>query len=91
VARGIHEAGGNVADLLWGAGYGVVEGAVDADADPVEAARGAIEAARSEARRLGVDEQVAAERVAEGAADAAREIYPSAEQAIRSAATPPGP
>jgi MFS family permease len=91
VARSIHRAGGDAGDSLWGAGYGVVEGAVDADADPVEAARGAIDAARSEARRIGMDEQAAATRVAEGAAEAARSVYPSAEQAIRSAATPSGP
>ncbi|MBI4219006.1 MAG: MFS transporter [Chloroflexi bacterium] len=88
VIRAMQEAGGNPDDYYWGIGYGVVEGAVEANADPVEAARGAIEAARAEARRADLEEARLVSRVGEGATEAARLLYPSAEEEIRKAARP---
>lgn len=91
VARGLHRVGGDAEEFMWGAGYGVVEGAVEANADPVAAAEGAILGARSEARRMNMDEQLAADRVAQGASEAARLLYPSAEARILRAAQRPLP
>lgn len=90
-SRGLHRVGGDAEEFMWGAGYGVVEGAVEANADPVAAAEGAILGARSEARRMNMDEQLAADRVAQGASEAARLLYPSAEARILRAAQRPLP
>lgn len=89
VARGLYRVGGDAEEFMWGAGYGVVEGAVEANADPVAAAEGAILGARAEARRMDMDEQLAADRVAHGASEAARLLYPSAAERILRAANRP--
>ena len=62
-------AGQNVApmDALRGAGYGVVEGAVESGEDPAKAVNLAMRAAREIADEMGMDSEYSAATLAEGA------------------------
>ena len=71
---------------LYGAGYGVLQGALESGRDPVRAARAAIAAARGMASELGVTEDEAAQAVADGiltaASDADAETLDSLREAL---------
>jgi hypothetical protein len=70
-------------DNLRGAGYGVVEGAVETGADLSEAVRHAIEAAKEVAHDLGLPEDVAAARAVQGILEAAEAAGPEALTQVR--------
>ncbi|MBM3935202.1 MAG: MFS transporter [SAR202 cluster bacterium] len=61
-------------DALWGVGYGSVQGATAAGADPTEVAAQAIESARKAAGGLGLTEDHAIAIASKGAMDAATEM-----------------
>ena len=71
---------------LYGAGYGVLQGALESGNDPVRAARAAIAAARGMASELGVTEDEAAQAVTDGiltaAADSDSDTLNSVREAI---------
>ncbi len=56
---------------LRGAGYGVVQGALESGSNPGEATTQALEAARQAARELGVSEKAAGRALAAGLLEAA--------------------
>ena len=58
-------------EAFAGAGYGVVQGAIEAGEDVSEAAAQAVRAARETAREFGITPAEAARLLAEGALDAA--------------------
>ena len=69
-----------------GAGYGAVQGAVEAGKDPAIATTHALEGAREAARELGVTDGEAAGLLAKGALDAAKasgdEVLTAVQQAV---------
>ena len=72
-------------DALLGAGYGVVQGAVEAGEDPAEATAQAVEAAREAAAELGMDGDEAVDRLASGALRAATAAGEDALTAVQDA------
>lgn len=72
-------------DSLYGAGYGVVQGAVEAGEDPAAAATYALEAAREAAGELGVTDEETVTALAKGALDAAEAEGDAALTAVRQA------
>ncbi len=64
----------NNLEMMWGVGYGVVQGADEIGADLGEVASEAIEKTREAARELGVSEEEAASMAAEGALAAAEAL-----------------
>ncbi len=65
-------------DAIRGAGYGVVQGADEVQADLGEVALQAIEAAKEAASDAGLSEEVAAAEAAQGAMEAAESLGPEA-------------
>ena len=70
---------------LYGAGYGVLQGALESGRDPVRAARAAIAAARGMASELGVTEDEAAQAVADGILTAASDTDAETLDSLREA------
>jgi MFS family permease len=70
-------------DALRGAGYGVVKGAEEVQADLGDAAVQAVEAAKEIAPEVGLAEEVAMTEAAKGAIEAAQDIGPDAVKQIQ--------
>jgi MFS family permease len=74
-------------DALRGAGYGVVKGAEEVQADLGDAAVQAVEAAKEIAPEVGLAEEVAMTEAAKGAIEAAQDIGPDAVKQIQQSLT----
>ena len=72
-------------EVLRGAGYGTVQGAVEAGTDPGEAAVAVIDAAREISPELGMSEEQAALAAARGIMGAAEAVGGDALAAVRQA------
>ena len=70
-------------DALSGAGYGIVQGAIETGADHARAAVKAVETARKVAEQVGLSEKEAAVSVAQGALDAAKAMGTDALAQVR--------
>ena len=70
-------------DILWGAGYGSIQGADEAGADLSEVAIHAVEAARDVSSELGVSESDAVSATARGIVDATRALGTEAASRVR--------
>ena len=75
----------SLGEALSGAGYGAVQGALEAGHEPSEVAAAVLDAAREVAPELGLTEDEAAAAVAEGAMDAASSAGGEALAAVRAA------
>jgi len=78
-------------DALRGAGYGVVQGAKEVQADVGEAALQAVEAAKELASEAGISEEAAVAEAARGALDAAEALGPEALAQVRESLAVEGP
>jgi MFS family permease len=76
---------GNTGEVLWGAGYGVVQGAVEAGTDLASTVRHAVQEARESAKGLGISEAEAAAEVARGAVQAAEAHGPDTAAKVKEA------
>ena len=72
-------------EALHGAGYGIVQGALESGYDPTEAAAAVVEAAREVAPQIGMSEQEATTAAAAGILDAAAASGEEALAAVRRA------
>jgi len=78
IMRAMKKADVKPEDVLRGAGYGVIEGAVEAGGDLKKTAEETVAAAREAAPAMGLDEEEAVAQVVEGAIAAAQAIGPDA-------------
>ena len=76
-------AGIDPSDALWGAGYGIVQGAAESGVDIGQAAAHAVEAAREADLPSGVSQENAVAHVARGVLDAAEALGPETLAQVR--------
>lgn len=83
--RSLHHMSFPAADILHGAGYGLMQGALESGKDPAQVARIAVEAAQEMAPELGVTRDEAAAATVEGILSAAGAVDAEVLEAVRRA------
>lgn len=84
ICTGLDKTSASSVDVLYGAGFGAVQGAAEAHADLTQAAVGAVEGARQVASQIGLAEIEAEAAVARGALTAVQTIAPQSVSVLRS-------
>lgn len=82
VCLGLDRSSVSSADVLFGAGYGAVQGALEVQSDLRQAVAGAIDGARSVATQIGLESAAAEAAVARGVLSAIEAIEPDSLDAV---------